>query len=75
MDKLLQVYHFLSANMRLLGTVIGIFFGILYLVFGLFKTIVFAIFVLLGYFIGKMLDDREDWRDVIDRIMPPKHRE
>lgn len=75
MDKLLQLYHFLSANKRLLGTVIGIFFGILYLVFGLFKTIVFTIFVALGYFIGRTLDDREDWRDVIDRIMPPKHRE
>jgi len=75
MDKLLQIYQALSGNLRLLGTLIGFFFGILYLVFGLFKVIVFTIFVLLGYFIGKMFDDREDWRDVIDRIMPPKHRE
>lgn len=75
MERLLQIYQILSVNKRLLGTLIGIFYGFLYLIFGLFNTIVFTIFVVLGYFIGKALDDREDWRDVIDRIMPPKHRE
>jgi uncharacterized membrane protein len=75
MDKWLQIYHVLSANKRLFGALVGVFFGILYLFFGLIKTIVFTIFVALGYFIGKMMDEREDWRDVIDRIMPPKYRE
>ncbi len=75
MDKLLQIVHALSGNKRLLGTLIGVFFGILYLIFGLFQVIIFTLFVAAGYFIGKMMEDHEDWRDVIDRIMPPKYRE
>jgi uncharacterized membrane protein len=75
MEKMLQVAQFLLGNKRLLGIVIGVLFGILYLIFGLFKTIVFALIVCIGYLIGRFWDDREDWRDVIDRVLPPKFRE
>lgn len=75
MERLLTVLRYLLDNKSLLGLVIGFLFGLLYLIFGLFKTIVFALFLTVGYYIGKMWDDREDWRDVIDRILPAKYRE
>ncbi|KEO82546.1 DUF2273 domain-containing protein [Tumebacillus flagellatus] len=75
MDKLLQVLHFLLANKRFLGLAVGFVFGLLYLIVGFLQTVAFALFLVAGYFVGKMFDDREDWRDVLDRIMPRKDRE
>lgn len=75
MERLIRIWEILSGNKRLLGTVIGLLFGILYLFFGFFKTLVFALIVVIGYLIGRFWDDREDWRDVIERVLPPKLRE
>ncbi|HEU4963667.1 MAG TPA: DUF2273 domain-containing protein [Bacilli bacterium] len=75
MERLLTVVRYLLEHKSLLGLCIGVLFGLLFLIVGLFKTIVFALIVTLGYYIGKMWDDREDWRDVIERILPAKYRE
>ncbi|PWK11509.1 DUF2273 domain-containing protein [Tumebacillus permanentifrigoris] len=75
MDKLIQSAQFLLENKRFLGLAVGFVFGLLYLIFGFLQTVAFGLFLIVGYFVGKMLDDREDWRDVLDRIVPPKHRE
>ncbi|GIM44552.1 hypothetical protein DNHGIG_01010 [Collibacillus ludicampi] len=65
----------LSADRRFLGALLGGVFGLLYLIVGFWKTIVFLGFVLLGYSLGRMFEVNEDWRDVIDRIMPNKSRD
>lgn len=75
MDKWLKLLETLSGNKRLLGTVIGVLFGLFFLIFGLLKTIIFGFFVVGGFYVGKMLDEREDWRDVIDKIVPDKYRD
>jgi uncharacterized membrane protein len=75
LEKWIRVYQVLVANKRLLGALIGLLFGILYLIFGLAKTLVFVFFVLVGFLAGHFLDEREDWRDVIDKLLPPKYRE
>ncbi|MFD2170902.1 DUF2273 domain-containing protein [Tumebacillus lipolyticus] len=75
MDKLLKLYEALTQNLKLLGTVIGILLGLFFLIFGLFKTIIFGCFVIGGFYVGKMLEEREGWRDVIDKIVPDKYRE
>lgn len=75
MDKWLKLFETLSGNKKLLGTVIGVLFGLFFLIFGLLKTIIFGFFVVGGYYVGKMIDEREDWRDVIDKIVPDKYRD
>jgi uncharacterized membrane protein len=46
-----------------LGTVGGIFFGIVYLIFGFWDMLVFAAVVLIGYTAGKKADRNEPWVD------------
>jgi hypothetical protein len=75
MEKLIQFARFLLENKRFLGLAAGFVFGLLYLIVGFLQTVAFGLFLAVGYFAGKMLDDREDWRDVLDRIVPPKYRE
>ena len=75
MDKLALAFQFLINNKRIFGAAAGLLFGILYLFFGFWKTLVFAFFVFAGYMVGRLWDETEDWRDVIERLVPPKYRE
>jgi uncharacterized membrane protein len=39
------------------GVVVGLLVGLLFIVFGFWKTILIAICILFGYFIGKRFDE------------------
>lgn len=57
------------------GKTLGIFLGfiasVLILSVGFFKTLFILGCSVIGYIIGKKVDNREDFRDLIDRILPP----
>lgn len=68
-----RILEFLeSANLRTIGALIGAVMGILFLIVGFWRSIVFAAFILAGYFVGRWLDNQEDWRDIVDRLLPNK---
>jgi len=50
------------------GAISGFLLGILILTFGVLKTIVVILFIILGIIIGKMADDRISIVDEIRRI-------
>lgn len=57
---------------RLIGLVIGIVLGLIYLFVGFWKTVVFGMFVLIGFLIGQQLDDRDGLKDMLEMINPGK---
>ncbi|GAX90912.1 DUF2273 domain-containing protein [Effusibacillus lacus] len=63
------------ANLRTLGMLTGAILGVLYLIVGFWKSIVFAGFIVAGYLVGRWLDSQEDWRDVVERLIPNKTRD
>lgn len=65
----------LSADRRILGAILGCVLGLIYLLVGFWKTIVFLGFVLLGYTVGRMVENHEDWRDVIERLRSHKSKD
>jgi uncharacterized membrane protein len=44
---------------KTIGVIIGIFFGFIYLIWGLWDMLIFAFIVYIGYYIGKRLDHKE----------------
>lgn len=66
-DKLWQTH-----GGRMVGTLFGLFFGIIYLIVGFWKTLVFGMFVGLGYLWGYRLDHREDLKKVVSAILSDK---
>lgn len=60
---------------KLLGALVGLLFGIIYLFVGFWNTLVMLVFVGTGYYIGRKLDNREDLRDILDRILPGKFKQ
>lgn len=59
---------------KLVGTVLGIAFGASIMIFGFFATVFIVLCGLVGLFVGKKVDDKDDFRDIVDKIIPPGFR-
>ena len=53
---------------KVIGILIGLVFGWLAIKYGLFKAIFVVLCALAGYYIGKRLDEKVDFRDVFSRF-------
>ncbi|MDI3256613.1 MAG: DUF2273 domain-containing protein [Kyrpidia sp.] len=60
---------------RMLGTALGLVAGMVFLAVGFWRALIFAFFVWLGYVWGSAWERREDWRDVIERLLPSRYRD
>ncbi|MDF2565207.1 MAG: hypothetical protein K0Q53_1602 [Massilibacillus sp.] len=59
---------------KLVGTILGIIIGISILLFGFFKTLFIMICGLIGLFVGKRVDEKDDLMDIVEKIIPPGFR-
>ncbi|PTM58529.1 DUF2273 domain-containing protein [Desmospora activa] len=57
---------------RLIGLVIGVVLGLIYLIVGFWKTVAFGMFVLVGFLIGQQWDDRDGLKEMLESINPGK---
>lgn len=55
---------------KIIGSAIGLILAVLILMIGFFRTLVIVAFVSAGYYIGKMIDNKEDLVELLDRILP-----
>lgn len=53
---------------KVVGVILGLLFGLSLVTWGLLKTVFVALCVVLGYLIGKRLDDHFDFRSILDRF-------
>jgi uncharacterized membrane protein len=68
LDQLLEM---LKRNKgKAIGITLGLIFGILVLSIGLFRTILLALCVFVGYYFGSKSDKRENFMDFLDKILP-----
>lgn len=54
---------------KALGIIIGFVVGLFLINFGFWKTIILSIFIFAGYVIGKRIDNNDDIRDMINKII------
>lgn len=54
---------------RLLGIAGGLLFGVSAAVFGFLKTLFIAICVIIGYLVGKKVDEYGDFKRLLDRVI------
>lgn len=73
MNMLRKIFELIeTANLRMIGVIVGLVLGILYLFVGFWKSLVFVGFIIAGYLVGRWLDNQEDWRDIVQRLIPNK---
>jgi uncharacterized membrane protein len=69
-EKLLEFYF--SHRGGINGSLIGFILAIFILKVGFFNTIFIAIFVGIGYYIGKKLSADKDYiKKLLDKVLPP----
>jgi uncharacterized membrane protein len=54
---------------RVIGVVVAFIIAILFLTIGFFKTLLILICISIGYIIGYFLDDKEDFSNVVDKVL------
>lgn len=59
---------------KLVGTVLGVVLGASIMIFGFFKTVFIMLCALIGLFVGKKVDDKDDIMDIVEKIIPPGFR-
>lgn len=59
-------------NPGMIGAVIGLSLALLLVIFGVLKTLFILALTLAGYLIGvRYFANRDDFRDLLDKILPP----
>ena len=56
---------------KISGVTIGLLMGIFILAVGFFQTLFVMICVLIGYVVGKRIDEKEDIMDILEKLLPP----
>lgn len=59
---------------KILGGIFGLIIGIIIIAMGFLKALFVILCTLVGYYIGKSIDNKEDIRDILDKILPPGSR-
>lgn len=68
MDKKIMTVIWAQYSGRILCTFLAFLIGIVYLICGFWKTVVFWLLILLGYYVGRYVDRKEGLKDMIDKV-------
>lgn len=70
MGSLMEFYNSHKGGIN--GAAIGLLIAVAILAFGFFRTLFIAICIGIGYYIGKKLhNDKDYFKNMLDRILPP----
>ncbi|TDT61944.1 DUF2273 domain-containing protein [Fonticella tunisiensis] len=67
-EVLLEIFY--NNKGKVIGSAIGFILAILAIIIGFFKTLFIAMCVLVGYYVGKKVDNKESIIEIIERILP-----
>lgn len=56
---------------KIIGCGGGFIAGILILLLGFFQTLFVSLCIVIGYIIGKRIDEKEDLMALLDKLLPP----
>lgn len=57
---------------KIIGGIAGLLLGLIFLLVGFWKTIIFLGFVAIGVFFGRKFDNNERFKDILEEIIPDK---
>lgn len=70
LDKLLLFYE--NNKGGIIGAATGLLLAVLILLLGFFRVLFIAIFIGVGYYIGKRIHSDKDYiKNLLDRVLPP----
>ena len=71
MDPILFQEIWRDHSGKIMGVSIGFILGILILAIGFLQALFVMFCMVVGYVIGKWIDDKEDLMEILDKLLPP----
>ena len=71
MDPILFQKIWRAHSGKIMGVSIGFILGILILAIGFLQALFVMFCMVVGYVIGKWIDDKEDLMEILDKLLPP----
>lgn len=71
MDPILLQEIWRAHSGKIMGVSIGLILGILILAIGILHALFVLFCMVVGYVIGKWIDDKEDLMEILDKLLPP----
>lgn len=59
----------LHLRRRWQGLLAGVLLWLAWMIFGFWSTLLLLILMAVGFFVGRVLEERRDWREVIDKLL------
>jgi uncharacterized membrane protein len=56
---------------RIFGSAIGFIAGLLWAFMGFWRALAFVFCILLGFYLGKRIDQKGSLRELLSRVIPP----
>ena len=71
MDPILFQEIWRAHSGKIISVSIGFILGILILAIGFLQALFVMFCMVVGYVIGKWIDDKEDLMEILDKLLPP----
>jgi len=71
MDPILFQEIWRAHSGKIIGVLLGFFLGLLILAIGFFQALFVLFCMVVGYVVGKRIDDKEDLMEILDKLLPP----
>lgn len=59
----------LSLRRRWLGMLVGIVVWLAWMLFGLWATILLVVLAAVGYVVGRVFEENESWKKIVDKLL------
>jgi uncharacterized membrane protein len=70
-----SLLHILGLKRRWQGLIVGCVFWLVWMVFGLRATILLLFLAAVGFAVGRVLEERQSWKDVLNKLLSERYGE
>lgn len=57
------------------GLIIGVLFWIIWMAFGFWRTLLLLVLAAVGYIVGRILEENQSWRVLLDKLLSDRYTE
>jgi uncharacterized membrane protein len=64
-----------TVRRRWLGLGAGCLLWILWMIFGFWSVVLLAFLAAIGFFVGRVSEERKSWREILDKLLSDRYME
>jgi uncharacterized membrane protein len=70
-----SLLHILGLKRRWLGLIVGCLFWLAWMICGFWATILLLFLAAVGFAVGRVLEERQSWKDILNKLLSERFGE